>query len=711
LKITLDSIISGFKSVTKLIANFDSIESELNDKVLDMNGSKILNLQRGLYGSDAVNYEQFVSAISDPGFGGGTVRLGVFATEGQQSFTTPTYIPGANNLSVYREGLLQTDYQETSNTTVFFTVGAPAGTKFTFIVNERVTDNAIVDAASVITLLEGNTTNAQQAIDSLQTDLNDAEVLLDPLPAEVAQLQTDVIANSVAIDNFTTGNGVDNTIVFDGFPYGPYLVGYRYWIADSDYQGQITLPSDAVEGDRISFILADVGASTSGGNKVAFKAANDGYITLNGLKGRCQAGTTTGSIVLNTVGAVPPAAYDNPLWIIGKTCALTDFTDELASDRGVITGYDSSTNTITVPGLVATEDNFYRIVDTELTLDQDNFTGEISFDYKEGRYDGWVAALKPSSPSGFPGPRRTRKFVNPDLPLGDEENLEQYLIAQDDLLSARLDSSDPTWNLVNQTITGSSTSGATIVPVTIHWEGTDTFTLNVNETILSTDRFGDWIGDREPTYITNASIDSDFIVAISGVETTVDLTLCNGSQRVVTDSTISFTAPDTISDSSSGFGDFTAGDVIAVTGSVANEGTYRVLTATANSLVVDDQTISTVSAGSLFTIKASVIKGPGDVIIPAGCQATVKRISNTEVMVTTPHGRVYKEGVTTVAGTQGGDPSPPPSAPTGDLVPAETTSVILDENGNSILDDEAVMLTLQNMGYTAQQINDKLGGV
>ena len=34
MKITLDSIISGFKSVTKLIANFDSIESELNDKVL-----------------------------------------------------------------------------------------------------------------------------------------------------------------------------------------------------------------------------------------------------------------------------------------------------------------------------------------------------------------------------------------------------------------------------------------------------------------------------------------------------------------------------------------------------------------------------------------------------------------------------------------------------------------------------------------------------
>lgn len=72
MKITLDSIISGFKSVTKLIANFDSIESELNDKVLyrdnpdgepnqmntelDMNSKPLKNLPSPTNDNDAVRW-------------------------------------------------------------------------------------------------------------------------------------------------------------------------------------------------------------------------------------------------------------------------------------------------------------------------------------------------------------------------------------------------------------------------------------------------------------------------------------------------------------------------------------------------------------------------------------------------------------------------------------------------------------------------------
>ena len=72
MKITLDSIISGFKSVTKLIANFDSIESELNDKVLyrdnpdgepnqmntelDMNSKSLKNLPSPTNDNDAVRW-------------------------------------------------------------------------------------------------------------------------------------------------------------------------------------------------------------------------------------------------------------------------------------------------------------------------------------------------------------------------------------------------------------------------------------------------------------------------------------------------------------------------------------------------------------------------------------------------------------------------------------------------------------------------------
>jgi hypothetical protein len=72
LKITLDSIISGFKSVTKLIANFDSIESELNNKVLyrdnpdgepnqmntelDMNSKSLKNLPSPVNDNDAARW-------------------------------------------------------------------------------------------------------------------------------------------------------------------------------------------------------------------------------------------------------------------------------------------------------------------------------------------------------------------------------------------------------------------------------------------------------------------------------------------------------------------------------------------------------------------------------------------------------------------------------------------------------------------------------
>ena len=72
MKITLDSIISGFKSVTKLIANFDSIESELNDKVLyrdnpdgepnqmntdlDMNSKSLKNLPSPTNDNDAARW-------------------------------------------------------------------------------------------------------------------------------------------------------------------------------------------------------------------------------------------------------------------------------------------------------------------------------------------------------------------------------------------------------------------------------------------------------------------------------------------------------------------------------------------------------------------------------------------------------------------------------------------------------------------------------
>ena len=80
MKITLDSIISGFKSVTKLIANFDSIESELNDKVLyrdnpegepnqmntdlDMNSKPLKNLPSPVNDNDAARWIDVKAGIT-----------------------------------------------------------------------------------------------------------------------------------------------------------------------------------------------------------------------------------------------------------------------------------------------------------------------------------------------------------------------------------------------------------------------------------------------------------------------------------------------------------------------------------------------------------------------------------------------------------------------------------------------------------------------
>lgn len=71
---------------------------------------------------------------------------------------------------------------------------------------------------------------------------------------------------------------------------------------------------------------------------------------------------------------------------------------------------------------------------------------------------------------------------------------------------------------------------------------------------------------------------------------------------LVTDTTISFTTPDTIGDSNSGLGIFVSGDIIDVSGTASNNGEYTVDTASASTLTTIEQTISTEGLGPSFTI-------------------------------------------------------------------------------------------------------------
>ena len=85
MKITLDSIVSGFKSVTKLISNFDKIEDDLNNKVLyrdnpegepnqmqndlDMNSQRIVNLVSPVNDSEPARWADVkngVTGIDEP---------------------------------------------------------------------------------------------------------------------------------------------------------------------------------------------------------------------------------------------------------------------------------------------------------------------------------------------------------------------------------------------------------------------------------------------------------------------------------------------------------------------------------------------------------------------------------------------------------------------------------------------------------------------
>ncbi len=78
--------------------------------------------------------------------------------------------------------------------------------------------------------------------------------------------------------------------------------------------------------------------------------------------------------------------------------------------------------------------------------------------------------------------------------------------------------------------------------------------------------------------------------------------------------------PDTITDSGNGFGVFTAGMIITVSGSTSNDGTYTIASVTAGTItLVDGDTLTTESAGANVTVahseqwyKAINVTGHGD---------------------------------------------------------------------------------------------------
>lgn len=134
------------------------------------------------------------------------------ATEGQQIFTISgfTYTPGADNLSVYKNGLLQTlttHYTETSISSVTFVSGLTAGDVVTFVGNS-------FEAAV------GTADNVAVTVDSLSTTVTKAFSTL--------------VLNSIA-ELRTVKGSVDNpkAIVYGVSAVGDAAIQHYYWNASS----------------------------------------------------------------------------------------------------------------------------------------------------------------------------------------------------------------------------------------------------------------------------------------------------------------------------------------------------------------------------------------------------------------------------------------------------------------------------------------------
>ncbi|MDH3376161.1 MAG: hypothetical protein OEQ39_04225 [Gammaproteobacteria bacterium] len=86
--------------------------------------------------------------------------------------------------------------------------------------------------------------------------------------------------------------------------------------------------------------------------------------------------------------------------------------------------------------------------------------------------------------------------------------------------------------------------------------------------------------------------------------TTVSFSSTTKLDENVDSSNITFTAPDTISDSNNGFGIFDEGDLIYITGTTGgtNNGTYRVVTVSAGTITTEEQTITTQGTSSGTTV-------------------------------------------------------------------------------------------------------------
>lgn len=101
-------------------------------------------------------------------------RIYTTATANQTVFTTPTYVPGANQLRVYLDGVRQfdSDYSEDTTTQITFFTGISAGVEVMIEVDGYIDYDIAASEVSYSPSGSMNSTNVQDAIDEIHADTN-----------------------------------------------------------------------------------------------------------------------------------------------------------------------------------------------------------------------------------------------------------------------------------------------------------------------------------------------------------------------------------------------------------------------------------------------------------------------------------------------------------------------------------------------------------
>lgn len=147
---TKTSLGSNYASKQQIDSNLDDIKTAIDDTLsrkgdspnsmeadLDMNSNQILNLPDAVLPQEPVTLSQF-NAQSVGTKTTQTLKQKHVATAGQTVFTTPAYVIGSNNLSVYINGVRQDGaaYSETTTTSITLTEGAELSDIVEVLVNE-----------------------------------------------------------------------------------------------------------------------------------------------------------------------------------------------------------------------------------------------------------------------------------------------------------------------------------------------------------------------------------------------------------------------------------------------------------------------------------------------------------------------------------------------------------------------------------------------